>query len=139
MTGVIGHGCYNPHRAPRTANPNVKNVNEEKNLNTNREPRAEKRERQGALVPLHRFMPEALAAILRHAPLTPEKVSFAWRAAVGPAVDNATTVQLRDRVLHVRAKAAAWQTEVERSAVVIRARLDAMLGAGAVRYIDVSI
>ena len=38
------------------------------------------------MIPLQQFMPDALAAILRKAPLTPEKVDFAWRSAVGGAV-----------------------------------------------------
>jgi predicted nucleic acid-binding Zn ribbon protein len=82
-------------------------------------------------------MPSALAAILRKAPLTPEKVAFTWRAAVGPAVDNATTVELRDGVLHVRAKDAAWLREVERSSPLILSRLHSLLGKEVVRYIHV--
>ena len=91
------------------------------------------------VIPVHRFMPDALAGILAKAPLSPEKVAFAWRAAVGPSVDKVTTVELRGRVLHVYAKDAAWQREVERSAGLIRARLDALLGEGIVRGIDVVV
>jgi hypothetical protein len=91
------------------------------------------------MIPVRQFMPEALAEILRKAPLTPEKVAFAWRSAVGAAVDKATTIALHGGVLHVRAKDAAWQRELERSAAVVRARLDALLGAGVVRYIDVTV
>lgn len=83
-------------------------------------------------------MPDALAAILRKAPLSPEKVAFAWRAAVGPAVDKATSVDLRNNVLHVAARDGAWKREVERSAAVIRARLDALLGQGVVGDLDVT-
>ena len=90
-----------------------------------------------AVTPSSLLLPGALAAILRNAPLTPEKVAFAWRAAVGPAVDNATRVELRDGLLIVRAKDASWQREVERSAPLIRSRLQALLGDGVVRYIDV--
>lgn len=82
-------------------------------------------------------MPSALAVILRKAPLTPEKVAFAWRAAVGPAVDKATSAELHDGVLRVRARDAAWLREVERSAPLIRSRLHTLLGADVVRYIDV--
>ena len=82
-------------------------------------------------------MPSALASILRKAPLTPGKVAFAWRTTVGPAVDKATTVDLRNNVLHVRAKDAAWQREVERSAPLIRSRLKELLGEQTVRFIDV--
>lgn len=80
------------------------------------------------VVPVHQFMPTALAEILKKAPLTPEKVTFAWRSAVGPAVDKATTIELRGRVLYVRARDASWQREVERSAGLIRSRLAALLG-----------
>lgn len=83
-------------------------------------------------------MPGALAAILRKTPLTPEKVAFAWRAAVGPAVDNATTIDLRQDVLYVRARDAAWEREVERSAPLIRSRLKDLLGEHVVRFIRVT-
>ena len=82
-------------------------------------------------------MTGALAAILRHAPLTPEKVAFSWRTAVGPAVDKVTDIELRDGILYVRAKDAAWQREVERSAALIRSRLDGLLGDSVVRRIHV--
>lgn len=90
------------------------------------------------MIPVNLVMPDALAAVLRHAPLTPEKVAFSWRTAVGAAVDKVTTIELRDGVLRVRAKDASWQREVERSAALIRSRLDALLGPGVVRYIDVA-
>ena len=89
------------------------------------------------MIPVARFMPQALAAVLRKAPLSDEKVAFAWRASVGTAVDHATSIALRQGVLHVYARDASWRREVERSAGVIRARLDALLGTGVVRYIDV--
>ena len=84
-------------------------------------------------------MPGALAAILRRAPLTPEKVAFAWRTAVGPGVDRVTTIELKGTTLRVRAKDPAWQREVERSAGLIRARLDALLGEAVVRTIEVAV
>lgn len=84
-------------------------------------------------------MSDALAGALRKAPLTPEKVAFAWRTAVGEAVDRVTTVELRGRVLHVRARDAAWQREVERAAGLIRSRLVALLGDDVVRGIDVTV
>ena len=83
-------------------------------------------------------MPKVLAEVLRKAPLTREKVAFAWRTAVGPAVDNATTIDLRESVLRVRVRDAAWQREIERSITLIRARLDALLGSGVVRDVNVT-
>lgn len=91
------------------------------------------------MIPVQRFMPDALAAVLRKAPLSPEKVAFAWRTAVGASVDRATRVTLDGTTLRVRTKDAAWRREIERSAGLIRARLDALLGAGVVRGLDVII
>jgi hypothetical protein len=90
------------------------------------------------VIPVNHVMPGALAAILRRAPLTPEKVAFSWRTAVGPAVDKVTSVELHDGVLYVRARDAAWQREIERSAGLIRSRLDGLLGDRVVRRIDIA-
>jgi hypothetical protein len=90
------------------------------------------------VIPVHRFLPDALAEILRKAPLTDDKVAFAWRSSVGPAIDRGTSVTLREGVLHVTAREAAWGREVERSAALIRARLDSLLGRGVVRAIVIA-
>jgi hypothetical protein len=90
------------------------------------------------MLPVHQFMPEAVAALLRKAPLTPEKVLFAWRTAVGAGIDKATTVDLRDGILYVAAQDRVWKREVERSAAVIRTRLDALLGSGVVHRVEVT-
>lgn len=87
---------------------------------------------------MRQVVPEAVAEIIRKAPLTPEKVAFAWRSVVGPAITQATTVSWGDDgVLRVKTKDAAWQREVERSAALIRSRLETLLGEQVVRYIDV--
>jgi hypothetical protein len=90
------------------------------------------------MIQVHRVIPDALAEVLRKAPLNDEKVAFAWRSSVGPAIDRGTSVALRDGVLHVTVRDAAWRREVERSAPLIRARLDSLLGRGVVRAIDIS-
>lgn len=90
------------------------------------------------MIPVRQVVPEAVAEIIRKAPLTPEKVAFAWRSVVGPAITQATTVSWGDDgVLRVKTKDAAWQREVERSAALIRSRLETLLGEQVVRYIDV--
>ena len=91
------------------------------------------------MIPVHDVMPAAIAFVLRRAPLTPEKVAFAWRTAVGPAVDRVTTIDLVRDVLQVRVSEAAWQREIERSAALIRSRLDALLGDSVVRFIQVTV
>jgi Dna[CI] antecedent DciA-like protein len=91
------------------------------------------------VIPVHRFLPEVLAEILRKAPLTDDKVAFAWRSSVGPAIDRGTSVTLRAGILQVTAREAAWGREVERSEGLIRARLDSLLGRGVVRAIAVVV
>jgi predicted nucleic acid-binding Zn ribbon protein len=86
------------------------------------------------VVPAHKAIPAVLAEVLRKAPLCPEKVEFAWRAAVGPAMARVTHVTLgSDGVLHVTSREAHWNTEVKRSSKLILARLEALLGAGVVK------
>lgn len=91
------------------------------------------------MIQVHRFIPDALAQVLRKAPLNDEKVAFAWRSSVGPAIDRGTTVSLREGVLQVTAREAAWGREVRRSEALIRARLDALLGLGVVRTIAIVV
>lgn len=91
------------------------------------------------MIPVHRVMPGALAAVLQKAPLTPEKIAFAWRTAVGPSMDRVTTVELKGHQLHVRAQDPAWRREVERSAGLIRVRLGTLLGDDVVRGLDVTV
>ena len=80
------------------------------------------------MIPIQQVVPEALAAIVRKAPLTPEKVEFAWRSAVGAALAHVTTVSLREGVLTVVARDRQWQREVNRARPMILARLKELLG-----------
>lgn len=90
------------------------------------------------MIPVRQVVPDAVAEIIRKAPLTPEKVAFAWRSVVGAAIAQATAVSWGDDgVLRVRTKDTAWQREVERSAALIRSRLETLLGEKVVRYIEV--
>ena len=91
------------------------------------------------MIPVHRFMPDALAVVLRRAPLSPEKIAFAWRTAVGPSVNRVTSVQLDGATLRVTAKDAQWRREIEHSAGLIRARMEDLLGPGIVRGLDVRL
>ena len=88
------------------------------------------------MVPAHTAIPRVLAEVLRKAPLCPEKVEFAWRAAVGATVARVTAVRLdAEGVLHVTAKEPHWTTEVRRSSKLILARLGALLGEDVVRQL----
>ena len=84
-------------------------------------------------------MPAVLADVIRKAPLTDDKVAFAWRLAVGPAVDKATTVRLAPNgTLYVKAEAPAWNDAIGKSLGMIRSRLAHYLGDTAVKQIDLS-
>jgi hypothetical protein len=88
------------------------------------------------MIPVQHIMPAALASVLRLAPLTPEKVAFAWRTAVGAALDRATGVELRGSTLVVQVRSEEWRHEIGRSLALIRARLNVVLGDGVVARID---
>ena len=87
--------------------------------------------------PLNSALPGALAELLRGAPLSPGKVQFAWRAAVGPAVDRETSVRLVDKTLVVDAASRLWAREVTRSSSIILNRLQRLLGADTVADLSV--
>jgi len=84
-------------------------------------------------------MPRVVADIVRAAPLSPAKVAFAWRLAVGPAVDRNTTIQLDQGTLIVEATTPQWADEVRRSTHLIVGRLRSMLGGEALARFDVKV
>ena len=86
---------------------------------------------------LQQTMPGVLSEILRAAPLSDGKVSFAWRAAVGPALERVTTVKLEGRVRLVDTQSPQWSREIMRSSSVILRRLQAFLGPDIVEKIEV--
>ena len=53
-------------------------------------------------------IPGALAELLRSAPLSHGKVTFAWKAAVGPAIERVTSVRLESGTLLVDATGPQW-------------------------------
>ena len=90
------------------------------------------------MVRADRVIPSVLATVIRPAPLCAEKVEFAWRVSVGPAMARVTQARIDDRrVLVVTAQDAQWRREVQRGFGVIRSRLDALLGPDA--FINVEI
>jgi len=87
--------------------------------------------------PIAQAMPGALRELLKGAPLSDGKVSFAWGAAVGPALERVTAVKLEGRVLLVDTASPQWSREIMRSSPVILKRLHAFLGANTVERIEV--
>jgi hypothetical protein len=84
------------------------------------------------------LLPAALEHLLHTQPLSAGKVDFAWRVAVGQAIQRATTVALRlDGVLEVKAADAHWEDEVRRLSGVIVARLQRLLGDDVVHAVRV--
>jgi len=87
--------------------------------------------------PLAHAVPGAVASLLRDAPLSDGKVAFAWKVAVGPAMDRATAIKLDGTVLIVDVPNAQWAREIKRSSSVIMSRLATLLGADTVTEIRV--
>jgi predicted nucleic acid-binding Zn ribbon protein len=87
--------------------------------------------------PLNSALPGALAELLKDTPISTGKVSFAWRAAVGPALERETSVRLEGGTLFVDAANRQWATEVRRSSSIILNRLQTLLGANTVVSISV--
>jgi predicted nucleic acid-binding Zn ribbon protein len=87
--------------------------------------------------PLNSALPGALAELLKDAPLSPGKVSFAWRAAVGAALERETSVRLEGSTLYVDAASHQWAAEVRRASSTILNRLQLLLGTGTVVSISV--
>lgn len=87
--------------------------------------------------PLKQLMPRAVAELVRASPMSPGKVDFAWRLAVGPAVQRNTAIRLEEGLLLVDAAGPQWADEIRRSSRVILARLQTMLGETAVSRVVV--
>jgi hypothetical protein len=81
--------------------------------------------------PLGQLVDRVVPALIARAPLTPEKIKFAWRTAVGPAIDRATEVRLVEHTLVIHGDA-RWLAEIDRSRDLILRRLTRLLGPGVV-------
>ena len=87
--------------------------------------------------PIAHAIPRALAELLRGSPLSPGKVEFAWKAAVGPGMERVTRVRLEGHVLLVEARTPAWTAEVRRSSRIILQRMQTLLGEDVIQEIAV--
>jgi predicted nucleic acid-binding Zn ribbon protein len=88
---------------------------------------------------LQSLLPDTVRALLRQGPLSQEKLEFAWRLAVGPAIDRATRVTLSGEAgVVVTVLDAGWRKEVRRSQAEILGKLRALLGPEAVGQLRVT-
>lgn len=91
------------------------------------------------VLPVQKFAFGALAEHIRRQPASKERTTFAWNVAVGPAVAKATTAELRQGILEVRARDPRWAHEVERARELILERVRLFLGSEPLRDMNVTI
>ena len=82
-------------------------------------------------------VPAALTELLRGVPLSTGKVTFAWKAVVGPALERVTSVRLEGHLLLVDADSTQWAREIHRSSPLILRRLTTLLGDNVVNELAV--
>ena len=85
------------------------------------------------MLPVQNIATGVIAEVIRRQPLSPEKTTFVWSVAVGPALARATTVELRNHNLIVSARDARWARELERARDTILARVQLLLGPDVVK------
>ena len=85
------------------------------------------------MLPVQSIATRVIAEIIRRQPPSPERTTFAWSVAVGPALARATTVELRNNNLVVMARDTRWQRELERARDTILARVQLLLGKDVVK------
>jgi predicted nucleic acid-binding Zn ribbon protein len=85
--------------------------------------------------PIAPLLTSVLPGLLARAPLTPEKVEFAWRTVAGEAIARVTRVRLSNGVLYVEADDRRWLDEVDRARATLVPRLATLLGGDVVRFI----
>jgi predicted nucleic acid-binding Zn ribbon protein len=88
--------------------------------------------------PLNAALPSVLRALLVRAPMSDEKLAFAWRLAVGPSLQRVTHLTLRDDgTVEVRVDHPAWRKEVKRSQPLILSKLRGLLGGSVVKSLKI--
>ena len=85
------------------------------------------------MIPVQSFATGVIAEIVRRQPASRDRTNFAWQLAVGQALARATTVELSEGVLNVRAVDRRWIREIERARETVLAKMQHLLGADAVR------
>lgn len=87
------------------------------------------------MIPLQSFSSGVIAEIVRRQPASKERTNFAWQLAVGPALARATTVELTDGVLTVRAVDRRWIQEIDRAKGNVMLKMQHILGSDQVTRI----
>ena len=88
------------------------------------------------MIPVHDFSTSVLAQIVRRQPPSQALTNFAWQLAVGQAVARATTVELKEGVLIVRAVDKRWMREIDPMRAVVLDKLQHLVGKDQVVRID---
>lgn len=88
--------------------------------------------------PVQTIVPDVLAEIIRRQPASAARTTFAWTAAVGAAMARAASVHVSGTTIYVTARDARWAREIGRNRDIILARLQQLLGAGAITRIEIS-
>ncbi len=82
-------------------------------------------------------MPGVLAEVIRKGPMCDEKVTLAWRLAVGPQIAKVTAVRLvPDGTLHIKTDSQAWINAVRKSTSLIQIRMGDLLGEDLVKRLE---
>ncbi len=88
--------------------------------------------------PLASALPSTIRRLLRQGEMSQGKLDFAWRTAVGPAIERASGVRLApDGTVEVRVADAAWRRELRHSQGMSLRRLQELLGADVVTSVRV--
>jgi len=89
------------------------------------------------VIQANKVMPAIVAEIIRKGPMCDEKVSLAWRLAVGPQIAKVTTVRLvADGTLHIKAESQAWIDAVRKSNSLIHIRMGDLLGENLIKRLE---
>ncbi|HNV03390.1 MAG TPA: DciA family protein [Vicinamibacterales bacterium] len=90
--------------------------------------------------PVQSLAAATIARVVRPAPLSGEKILFAWRLAVGPALARVTRIRLlRSGILDVRLDDERFGEELARSADTVLRRVQEVLGREVVRRVAVQL
>jgi len=89
------------------------------------------------VIQANKVMPGVLAEVIRKGPMCDEKVTLAWRLAVGPQIAKVTTVRLvPDGTLHIKTDSQAWINAVRKSTSLIQIRMGDLLGENLVKRLE---